>query len=121
MGSFYRLFLWRLLLIDRLGKYDINRSKDFWTSKINYNGLLVILCRERERESQKKEEEKVYIEEFKKSRDDWKVKEKHRLEEENRKIAQFAHLQEQREGARQEAKKEQEETRAHVQKEVRNS
>ena len=48
-------------------------------------------------------------------REEWKVRERERLEEENRNIAKFAALQAEREEARQAAKREQEESRAHVQ------
>ena len=51
-------------------------------------------------------------------RDEWKRAEKIRLEEENKKIAEFAALQQQRDGERQAAKKEQEEFRSAVQAEV---
>ena len=51
-------------------------------------------------------------------RGEWKNAERERLEEENRKIKEFAALQAVREEERQEAKKEQEEFRARVQSEV---
>ena len=75
-------------------------------------------CSERERLKQKRDLEKAYVAEFQQQREEWKRKEKERLEEENATIARFAALQKDREGARQAAKKEQEEFRAGVQKDV---
>lgn len=66
----------------------------------------------------KQELTKRYIQEDKRMRDEWKIAEKARLEEENRQIAQFAAIQQQREDERQEAKKEQEEFRSAVQARV---
>ena len=75
--------------------------------------------RERERQQQKQELTKRYIEEDQRMRDEWKKQEKARLEAENAEIAQFAALQKQRESERQEAKKEQEEFRTAVQSKVK--
>ena len=79
---------------------------------------LVLFCREREKNKDKKDLEKAFVEEFKLKREEWKQKERERLEQENREIARFASLQADREQARQAAKKEQEESRAHVQQGV---
>nr|KAG5707301.1 hypothetical protein BaRGS_000075 [Batillaria attramentaria] len=53
--------------------------------------------RELEREMGKKKLTQKYIAEFKKARDEWKQKEKEKMEEENRKIAAFARMQRDRE------------------------
>lgn len=62
--------------------------------------------------------EKAYMEEFKQQREEWQRIEKERLDQENDQIKKFAALQDEREKARQAAKKEQEEFRSNVQKEV---
>ena len=76
---------------------------------------------ERDRLKQKRDLEKAYVAEFQQQREIWKQKEKERLEEENATIARFASLQKDRENARQAAKKEQEQFRAGVQKDVSHS
>ena len=62
--------------------------------------------------------EKEYASKFLEQREEWKKKEKERLEEENASIARFAAKQQEREAARKEAKQAAEEQKAKVQKEV---
>ena len=50
-------------------------------------------------------ETKQFIEKFIKEREEWKVQEKARIEEENRKIAEYGRQQSQREESRKEAKR----------------
>ncbi|KAK3737795.1 hypothetical protein QZH41_015857 [Actinostola sp. cb2023] len=57
-----------------------------------------------------------YIEEFKTKRNEWKHREQALMEEENRRIIEFAHLQQEREEQRMEKQKQQEEEMATVQK-----
>ena len=64
---------------------------------------------------------KRYIDEFKLAREDWKKKEKDRLEEENMQILKFASMQQVREEERMENKRAQEEAMAAVQKNVSTS
>ena len=59
-----------------------------------------------------------YVEEFMRQREGWKELEKHRLEEENQRILDFAKLQAEREHARQMARKEAEEMRSEIVKQV---
>ena len=81
--------------------------------------VCVPLYSERERYLEKQHATRSYVEEFKRQRESWKEKERQRMEEENRRIMEFSKLQSQREGARMEAKREVEEARSRVQKEVR--
>uniref|UniRef100_A0A8W8NY34 Meiosis-specific nuclear structural protein 1 n=1 Tax=Magallana gigas TaxID=29159 RepID=A0A8W8NY34_MAGGI len=71
--------------------------------------------RERELTMAKKKATQKYISEFKEAREEWKVLEHERMEEENRKILQFSRLQEQRENTHMESKKQKEEAMARVQ------
>ena len=80
--------------------------------------LFLSVYRERNREAEKKELEKQYAKDFKVAREEWKRLEKEKLEDENRKIAEFAQLQDKREGDRQMAKKEQEAYRENLLKAV---
>ena len=59
-----------------------------------------------------------YVDEFMRQREGWKELEKHRLEEENQRILDFAKLQAEREHARQMARKEAEEMRSEIVKQV---
>ena len=60
----------------------------------------------------------AYISEFKKAREEWKVRERQRMEEENIKIRDFARLQQLRESERMQSKKAKEESMARVQQAV---
>ena len=60
----------------------------------------------------------AYISEFKKAREEWKIRERQRMEEENMKIREFARLQQQREQERMESKKAKEASMARVQQAV---
>ena len=66
----------------------------------------------------KRKKTQQYISEFKKAREDWKQKEREKMEEENRKIMAFASLQKQRESEQNAQKKEREEAMGRVQKAV---
>ena len=61
---------------------------------------------------------KAYIAEFMEQRESWKHLEKHRLDAENERIAEFADMQAKREGARQVARVEAEELRTELIKQV---
>ena len=74
--------------------------------------------RERERDLDKKQATRRYIDEFKAKRDEWKHLEEARLREENEKIKHYAAMQGQRERERQVAKQAADETRARVQDEL---
>lgn len=60
-----------------------------------------------------------FIEEFKGKREEWKRLERERLEEENRKILEFADMQQVREQDRMEKQKMREENKAEVQQKVK--
>lgn len=71
--------------------------------------------RERELALEKQRATQRYIEEFKEARDEWKIRERQRMEDENKNIMAFAKLQAQREGQRMESKKQKEDAMARVQ------
>ena len=60
----------------------------------------------------------AYIAEFKNAREEWKVRERQRMEEENIKIRDFARIQQLRESERMQNKKAKEESMARVQQAV---
>lgn len=60
----------------------------------------------------------AYIEDFKNAREEWKIRERQRMEEENIKIREFARLQQLRENERMESKKAKEASMARVQEAV---
>lgn len=72
--------------------------------------------KEIEREMRKQQMTQQYINEFKKSREEWKLRERERMEEENRKIMEYASLQRERDEAHHLAMKEREEAMGEVQK-----
>lgn len=80
--------------------------------------VFTVHCRELEREMEKKKMTQQFIQQFKRSREEWKQKEKEKMEEENRRIMAFAASQRQREEAFQAHKKERDEALERVQKAV---
>lgn len=80
--------------------------------------LNFFVFRERELQFAKQKVTQKYIKEFKEARDQWKELERQRMEEENRKILEFAHLQKEREEMQMEEKKAREESMARVQNQV---
>ena len=73
------------------------------------------LYRERELALQKQKATQEFIEDFKKAREQWKDLERHRMEEENKRIMEFARVQQEREKDRMSKKKEKENFMAKVQ------
>ncbi|KAL8601374.1 hypothetical protein ACOMHN_042378 [Nucella lapillus] len=71
--------------------------------------------KELEREAEKQHRTKEYMQEFIATRDKWKKREKEKMEEENRKIQDYARLQKQREEAWSSAKQKREDDLARVQ------
>ena len=82
--------------------------------------LMLIFCfiRERELALTKQKATQQFIEDFKHARDQWKELERQRMEEENKRILEFAHVQQQREAARMSQKKAKEDSMAKVQQAV---
>ena len=76
------------------------------------------VCRERELALQKQKATQRFIEDFKRAREQWKELEKQRMEEENRRILEFAQQQQSREMERMAKKKEKESSMAAVQQAV---
>lgn len=76
------------------------------------------IFRDRELAMAKQKATQAYIAEFKNAREEWKVRERQRMEEENIKIRDFARLQQLRESERMENKKAKEESMARVQQAV---
>jgi hypothetical protein len=76
--------------------------------------------RERELALQKQKATQQFISDFKQARDQWKEIERQRMEEENRKIMEFARVQQEREADRMSKKKEKEQGMAKVQQAVSN-
>ena len=74
--------------------------------------------REREAQLAKRNATKAYIEEFKQAREEWKLKEKEKLERENRQIMEFVKQQQERESEYQAAKKQLEEAKDHARAKV---
>ena len=81
---------------------------------MKYN-LYICTHRERELAMAKRKSTQVYIEDFKKAREEWKIRERQRMEAENQKILEFSRLQKQRENERMESKKAKEEAMSRVQ------
>ena len=77
-----------------------------------------IKFREREAQLAKRNATKAYIEEFKQAREEWKLKEKEKLERENRQIMEFVKQQQERESEFQAAKKQLEEAKDHARAKV---
>lgn len=75
-------------------------------------------CREQEMRLEKQRATQRYITEFKRKREEWKRMERMRLEEENRKILEFANTQQVREQERMEKQKEREQNKSEVQRQV---
>ncbi|WAR11219.1 MNS1-like protein [Mya arenaria] len=71
--------------------------------------------RERELALRKQKATQEFIQDFKAAREQWKILEKQRMEEENRKIMEFARVQKAREGERMAQKKAKEDSMAKVQ------
>lgn len=70
-----------------------------------------MLFRERQQKLEKRNAIQKYIEEFQRAQDLWRQKKREEMEEENRKILEFAKIQEQREGERMARVQESEEKR----------
>lgn len=68
---------------------------------------------------QKQKATQQFIADFKQAREQWKALEKLRMEEENRQILKFAHLQQEREAERMSQKKAKEDSMARVQQAVK--
>ena len=77
--------------------------------------LILFFFRERELSLQKQKATQAFIQDFKRAREQWKELERKRMEEENKKIMEFARLQQQREQERLSKKKEKFESMAKVQ------
>lgn len=78
----------------------------------------LLIFRERERDMEKKKMTQKYIAEFKRAQEEWKQKEKAKMEEENRRIMAFAKMVRDREAGHEAEKREREEALGRVQKAV---
>lgn len=70
-----------------------------------------MLFREKQQKLEKRNAIQKYNEEFQRAQDLWRQKKREEMEEENRKIIEFANIQEQREGERMARVQEMEEKR----------
>ena len=114
----------------------VNQNKIFW-SKVKHQAKNVfpidvertveqildmhfpsIVFRERELALQKQKATQAFIQDFKRAREQWKEMERQRMEEENRKIMEFAKVQQEREMDRLSKKKEKDASLAKVQEAV---
>ena len=81
--------------------------------------IIISFFRERELALQKQKATQAFIQDFKRAREQWKELERQRMEEENKKIMEFARLQQIREQERLSKKKEKDASMAKVQEAVR--
>ncbi|XP_055955731.1 meiosis-specific nuclear structural protein 1 [Patella vulgata] len=109
----------------QLEEQEVNRQKayeEFLKEKLMIDEIVRKIYeedqKEMERQMHKRKATQQYIEEFKKSRSMWKDEERHRMEEENRRILEFANVQKERELGEMQAKKTKEEAMDRVQKQL---
>ena len=78
----------------------------------------MFFSREREHQLHKQQATVAYIDEFKKHREEWKIREEKLMQQENERIKQYQAVQQVREEQRQESKKAMDESREKAQNAV---
>ena len=93
----------------RLDLFQINHHGMSWEgSCFSFIRGFFVCDRERERQMARQQETQAYITEFLEARERWKEQERLKMEEENKKIMEYAHLQNKRQHQQKQQKAERE-------------